>query len=74
MCDAKMMAASEIKTDAFVYRDVLLVHMGDAKRHSRASASELEELLLLKDSVATQKDQVATLVPGSNDSLWLGQY
>ncbi|KAK4949733.1 hypothetical protein LTR10_011575 [Elasticomyces elasticus] len=53
------MAASEVKKGDFVYRDTLFVEVAENKRHTRASAPELKELLLPKKGSAPAKDQVA---------------
>lgn len=52
------MAAPEVKRGEFLYRDTLFVDLGE-KRHPRASASELKDLLLPKKGSAPAKDQVA---------------
>src|ERR1700761_1031520 len=52
------MEAPEIRNGDFVYRDAFFVDLGANKRHPRASASELKELLLPK-SGSPPKDQVA---------------
>ncbi|EXJ80085.1 hypothetical protein A1O3_08371 [Capronia epimyces CBS 606.96] len=52
------MAAPEIKRGDFLYRDTLFVDLGETKRHPRASASELKQLLLPKKGSAPVKDQV----------------
>lgn len=53
------MAGLEIKRGDFLYRDTLFVDLGEHKRHPRASASDLKELLLPKRSSTVTKDQVA---------------
>ncbi|KIV78808.1 hypothetical protein PV11_06418 [Exophiala sideris] len=53
------MAASEVRKGDFVYRDTLFVEVAENKRHTRASAPELKELLLPKKGSAPAKDQVA---------------
>ncbi|KPI39478.1 uncharacterized protein AB675_4961 [Cyphellophora attinorum] len=54
------MSAAEIRRGDFVYRDTLFIDLGQAKRHARASESELRRLLLPKRSSApADKDQVA---------------
>jgi hypothetical protein len=52
------MASPEVRRGLFVYRDTLFVEVGDGKRHPRASASELKDLLLPKKG-GLVKDQVA---------------
>lgn len=53
------MAASEVKRGEFVYRDTLFVEVAENKRHTRASTTDLKELLLPKKGKAPVKDQVA---------------
>lgn len=52
------MATSESKNGQFVYRDALFVEVGEGKRHPRASALELKELLLPGRNASPPKDQV----------------
>jgi len=53
------MSTDEIRNGAFVYRDTLFAEVGEGKRHPRASASELRDLLLPKKNAVSAKDQVA---------------
>jgi hypothetical protein len=51
------MASPEIRRGDFLYHDTLFVDVGNNKRHPRASASDLKNLLLPKG--AAPKDEVA---------------
>jgi hypothetical protein len=53
------MASLEIRRGEFVYHDTLFVDVGSGKRHPRASASDLKDLLLPKQGKTPAKDQVA---------------
>jgi len=53
------MANDEVRNGAFIYRDALFVEVGEGKRHPRASAPELKDLLLPKKNSTPAKDQVA---------------
>lgn len=53
------MLVEETRNGAFVYRDAFFAEVAGERRHSRASVSELRELLLPKKNVSPLKDQVA---------------
>lgn len=53
------MAADEVRNGVFVYRNTLFAEVSEGKRHARASASELKDLLLPKKNAPPSKDQVA---------------
>ncbi|KAK5947220.1 hypothetical protein PMZ80_001368 [Knufia obscura] len=53
------MAAEEVRNGSFVYRDALFAEVGEGKRHPRASALELKDLLLPKKNAIPSKVQVA---------------
>jgi len=53
------MASDEVRNGAFVYRDALFAEVSEGKRHPRASAPELKDLLLPKKNSTPAKDQVA---------------
>ncbi|RVX75630.1 hypothetical protein B0A52_00983 [Exophiala mesophila] len=50
---------TEIRRGEFVYRDVLLVDLGQNRRHPRASAHDIKDLVMPKKSSAANGDQVA---------------
>ncbi|EXJ93314.1 hypothetical protein A1O1_01706 [Capronia coronata CBS 617.96] len=64
------MSAPEVKRGEFLYRDTLFVDLGENKRHPRASASDLKELLLPKKGSAPVKDQVAHCAVDYGRRIW----